>query len=219
MSITLALYNILQQVLAVWVFQVVFCVLIFMSVLEETQQSFENVPSMNLSMCRFVAGVLMQMIVNHEIQNGLIKMKYCVNHSWKFRFGYLAYMSGLFQVISGVLIAIVNYNVIFASLDVLDLAKDFTALMILVTIDNEFASLSQQKNIKSALEDPEYADIFKVQTTTSVDAYKEANEALEEDKVLVEVNKRIEHENAQVRTLERESKEIKEKKKKGEELS
>ena len=91
--------------------------------------------------------------------------------------------------------------------------------MILVTIDNEFASLSQQKNIKSALEDPEYADIFKVQTTTSVDAYKEANEALEEDKVLVEVNKRIEHENAQVRTLERESKEIKEKKKKGEELS
>ena len=98
----------------------------------------------------------MQMIINNEVQNGLIKMKYCVNHPWKFRFGSLAYMSGILQVISGVFIAVVNYNVIFASLDVLDLAKDFTALIIIADIDNEFASLSKQDAIKSVLEDEEY---------------------------------------------------------------
>ena len=104
----------------------------------------------------------MQMIINNEVQNGLIKMKYYVNHPWKFRFGELAYMSGLLQVISGVLIAFVNYNVIFASPDVLDLAKDFTALIIIADIDNEFASLSKQDDIKSVLEDAEYGHTFKV---------------------------------------------------------
>ena len=89
-----------------------------------------------MTICRLIAGILLQMIINSEVQNGLSIMKYSVNHYWKFRYGGLAYTAGLLQVLASVLIAIINYSVITVSETVLDLAKDFTALVIIAEIDN-----------------------------------------------------------------------------------
>ena len=72
-------------------------------------------------------------------------MKYSVNHYWKFKYAGLAYLSGLLQVLSAILIALINYAVITASEDVLELAKDFTALIIIAEIDNQFAGLSREE--------------------------------------------------------------------------
>ena len=63
-------------------------------------------------------------------------MKYTTNHYWKFKYGGLAFTAGLLQVLSTVLIAIINYAVITVSKTVLELAKDFTALVIIAEIDN-----------------------------------------------------------------------------------
>ena len=79
------------------------------------------------------------MIINSEVENGLKIMKYQVNHYWKFKNGGLAYWAGILQVLSAVLIALINYAVITVSGNVLDLAKDFTALIIIAEIDNQFA--------------------------------------------------------------------------------
>ena len=112
----------------------VFCGAIFKYVL--TQSTFVEVPSSMMTICRLIAGILMQMIINNEVQRGLSIMKYSVNHYWKFKYGGLAYTSGILQVLSAVLIAIINYAVITASDNVLDLAKDFTALIIIAEIDD-----------------------------------------------------------------------------------
>ena len=58
-------------------------------------------------------------------------MKYVSNHWWKFEFPNVAYLCGFAQAIAVFIIAFINYFVIMFSPTVLDLAKDFAALMII----------------------------------------------------------------------------------------
>ena len=74
--------------------------------------------------------------------NGVNMMKYSLNHFWKFKSPMEAYMSGLLQVSVAALITLINYFVILQSEHVLDLAKDFIALMIIADFDNAFAQAS-----------------------------------------------------------------------------
>ena len=85
----------------------------------------------------------MQMVVNADIDNGLAMCKYSLNHYWKFKYAYLAFVTCIMQIISGVFVAFVNYAVILQSKSVLDLAKDFAALSIIANFDNIFANESQ----------------------------------------------------------------------------
>ena len=55
------------------------------------------------------------MTVNSEIENGMAMIKYSLNHYWKFKYGYLAFLAGWMQVFSGVFVAFVNYAVILQS--------------------------------------------------------------------------------------------------------
>ena len=52
---------------------------------------------------------------------------------------------------STVLIAIINYAVISVSGTVLELAKDFTALVIIAEIDNQLANLTKGSLVTEAL--------------------------------------------------------------------
>jgi len=66
-------------------------------------------------------------------------MKYSLNHYWKFKNLSLAFLAGWLQVSSCFVIAIVNYVVILESYDILELAKDFVALIVIAQIDDMFA--------------------------------------------------------------------------------
>ena len=70
---------------------------------------------MDMSFLYFISGILMQMTVNSEIENGMAMIKYSLNHYWKFKYGYLAFLAGWMQVFSGVFVAFVNYAVILQS--------------------------------------------------------------------------------------------------------
>ena len=78
---------------------------------------------------------------------------------------------------------------------VLDLAKDFTALMIIGEIDNNFAALSKEEIVKDALEDSAYEALFTIETTTSLEARGRGNQPLQPDEAHKLVNARIEHYN------------------------
>ena len=78
-------------------------------------------------------------------------------------------------MLSAVLCALINYAVITASETVLDLAKDFTALIIISEIDNQFASFHKNELIENALTQQDYAGLFKIETTSSVDARGKSN--------------------------------------------
>lgn len=55
---------------------------------------FQKVPPILMSFLYFLAGILMQQVVNREIQNGMDIIKYSLNHYWKFKFRYLAFFAG-----------------------------------------------------------------------------------------------------------------------------
>ena len=73
----------------------------------------------------------MQMDLNGEMYNGMAIMKYATNHSWKFRNYKSAFVAGFLQASSAMIITLVNYAVILQSDNALDLAKDYTALMVI----------------------------------------------------------------------------------------
>jgi len=80
--------------------------------------------------------MVMHVVVSEEIQNGLKMMKYASNHWWKFSNPRLAWLAGFLQMLAMFCIAIINYFVITISNDVLTLAKDFTALLIIADFDD-----------------------------------------------------------------------------------
>ena len=71
----------------------VFCLAIFLYAYE--QNHFTEIPSISMSFTQFIAGMLMQMVINDEVANGMKMMKYSVNHTWKFKYPTTAYLTGL----------------------------------------------------------------------------------------------------------------------------
>ena len=128
---------------------------------------------------------------NDEIVNGLRMMKFSCNHWWKFSNYRLAYFAGFLQVLVMLLITLINYNVITIENNVLDIAKDFTALMIVAEFDDIFGSFGTGVEIaKEVTSDPMYASILEIETTTSLDAIGDANAAMKPDPIFEQINKR-----------------------------
>ena len=69
---------------------------------------------------------------------------------------------------------------IVTSTSVLDLAKDFTALMIISEFDNQFARFSREKIALEAVTDPKgtYENLLMIETTTSEEAKGGGNSKL-----------------------------------------
>ena len=125
------------------------------------------------------------MKLNFEIYNGMKMMKYATNHSWKFRRYKSAFTAGLLQAFAGFVITIVNYLVILQADSAMDLAKDYAALMIIADFDNIYYQASGLTLLKEILEydKEDYQDLFKVETTTSVDAMDNNDEKLGDDEI------------------------------------
>lgn len=132
--------------------------------------------------------MVMHVIVSEEVANGLKMMKYASNHWWKFSNARLAYVSGFMQMSAMICVAIVNYFVITISDNVLDIAKDFTALLIIGEFD-DFLSMKTESYASTpdiahdCLSEDYYKSIFKIETTSSGDAYKLGDGKQERDEV------------------------------------
>ena len=73
-------------------------------------------------------------------------MKYAVNQRWKFDNYKLAFLPGFLQVIAMVVITLINFVVIMISTSIIDIAKDFTALLIISDFDNISDNLREVMN-------------------------------------------------------------------------
>ena len=80
----------------------------------------------------------------------------------------MAFLPGFLQFLSMLLITAINYLVIMISTDVLEIAKDFTALMVISSFDDIFGSFEGRNEVaKQILTDPDYEKLFTIETTTS----------------------------------------------------
>jgi len=83
--------------------------------------------------------------------------------------------------------------VILQSSNVLELAKDFVALMIIAEFDNMFAKYSEQMIVKDILDahKKDYEELFKIETTTSSDCQGVFNRKLNKDEIWPLIQKRL----------------------------
>lgn len=163
------------KLVAVWIFQVSFSLLILREAFVEGNLEFAVIPELKIGFTRFIASMVMHVVVSEEVNNGLKMMKYVSNHWWKFSNARLAYISGLLQLSAMLCVAIVNYFVITISDNVLDIAKDFTALLIIGEFDDALSTKTESYAsvpdvAHDCLSEDYYESIFKIETTTSNDA-------------------------------------------------
>ena len=156
---------------------------------EEMVVSFEEAPRLTIGITRFVAAMVMHIILNSEMFNGLKMMKYSVNHWWKFDAPFIAWFTGFLQVCAMLLISFVNLYVINISDTVIDIMKDFTALIIISEFDDIFGAGMLDEKASKVCTDPEKGDdkeydgLFVIETTTSLDARDEKDNKMDDDPI------------------------------------
>jgi len=184
------------RLVAVWVFQISFSFLILDEAFRNGDLEFDKVPDLKIGFTRFIASMVMHVVVSEEIQNGLKMMKYASNHWWKFSNPRLAWLAGFLQMIAMFAIAIINYFVITISNDVLTLAKDFTALLIIADFDDLMSTATATYASNDELADDvqsgaEYEDLLLIEVTTSLDARRRRGRIkLEKDPIYEAINRR-----------------------------
>ena len=70
----------------------------------------------------------MHISMTQEVKQGMAKMKYALNHKWKFRSWKFAYISGLMQSVMVIVVTIISYFVIIFNNDMIEIVKDFLAI-------------------------------------------------------------------------------------------
>ena len=96
------------------------------------------------------------------------KMKFALNHKWKFTNWRLAYCSGLGQVIITMIVTVINYFIIIFTGDIIEMVKDFLAVKVISELDDYFFFEHRQDEVaKQLIVIQEYEGIYKIETTTS----------------------------------------------------
>ena len=90
-----------------------------------------------------------------------------------------------------IFIALVNYAVIITSPDIMELAKDFTALCVISEFGKHLASLKRFQGLAlELLTKKKYKNLLKIETTTSLEARGTNNIFLAHDATFERINKR-----------------------------
>jgi len=72
------------------------CVLLYTLFIETGLPEDSEPPDIKISLTRLFTGLMMQIKMEPELKHALNKMKYVLNHPWKFEYPCGAALSGLF---------------------------------------------------------------------------------------------------------------------------
>ena len=159
-----------SEAITVFAIQIALAVAIFVNVSLERQ---DEPPSFSLAYTRFAAGILLQLSLTRELQEGMLKMKYCLNHPYKFSFQMPAFFAGFFQATALILVTLLNYYLILEAASELDVVMNFLALEVVANIDDMFYAShgSYEHSVKMVVnENGSYDQLYQLETTTSDDA-------------------------------------------------
>ena len=58
-------------------------------------EAISDLPTGEIVICRSILGLFMHFLIDSDLVQGLNMMKYALNHPWKFRRWYMAFLIGL----------------------------------------------------------------------------------------------------------------------------
>ena len=164
--------NVMIKTLTIAAFQIALCLFLFQTIRRDIDEGCKiKIPGIKLAFARFITGIIMHINMNKELQEGMNKMKFALNHKWKFSAWYLGFLSGFLQFNITLLVTLINYFVIVFEPDILGIVKDFLAIKVIAELD-EFFFIEHTKNeiSKKLVIDETIQDILTIETTTSIDA-------------------------------------------------
>jgi hypothetical protein len=101
--------------------------------------------SMPVLFCRFVCCNILHLSVVDEVLDGIKMMKYAINHRYKFKRYFWAFLCGYFKCISGMSVELVSILVICAAYNIIDVTFNFIALAVIADFDDiVFASMRSE---------------------------------------------------------------------------
>jgi len=134
-----------SEMIGVFLFQMILIVFIIMNSLDNFTKD-PTPPSVVTAFARFLTGLIMQIMMSHEISEGLNKMKFALNHTWKIKAPSLAWLAGFLQTFSAMAVVIVNYFAILQNDEVIEIVMNFLALQVIAEFDNLFFTAHSNEN-------------------------------------------------------------------------
>ena len=108
-----------------------------------------------IGLTRYFCGLILHVYLSQETRQGLDMMKYAVNHPYKFRKWYVAYLIGLTQFSVLVTVELVNLIVLVSNNSIEDILMNFLALIVLTDFDNFLFITVRKELLAKLLEDGE----------------------------------------------------------------
>ena len=172
LDLTRQLYTdyIISETLSVFIFQMTLCAGLLAT--NELPQ-YNEPPSRAVAFTRLMAGMIMQVNMSKELKQGLEKMKFAINHPWKFDKVGFAFLAGFCQATTIMVVTFLNYFTIIDATTVIDIVMNFLALAVIAELDDMFFAVHGSKEIGVEMvknEDGQYDELYTIETTTSDDA-------------------------------------------------
>ena len=171
LDIRMSFYNqfILSEMLGVYLFQIF---MIYAVLSRSDLEISSEPPLLSTAFTRFLAGLIMQIKMSKELKEGLSKMKYSLNHYWKFHSPIMAFFAGFCQTSMVMLVVLLNFYSILLEDNPIDIVMNFLALVIIAEIDDYFFEAHGKIRCKQMVQeqDETFASLYEIQTTTSIDA-------------------------------------------------
>jgi ABC-type thiamin/hydroxymethylpyrimidine transport system permease subunit len=131
----------------------------------------QSIPSVAVTFTRFNAGLIMHLALQSKLQQGLQKMKFSLNHTWRFDSVALAWLSGLCQTLITLFIEILLYALVILSHDLIDVLTTFMALYVVSRLDEffilELLSVGSTEITSRIIKEAKFANLWTVKCTTS----------------------------------------------------
>ena len=115
-----------------------------------------------------MCGIVLHVSLSGEMKQGLINMKYAVNHSWKFVDYKIAWLLGFMQAFNVLVVEFVNFSALLTNFTIIDIIMNFLALVVIAEFDEYFFSaLNGDPLVDIITGDSGYENFLIIQRTTS----------------------------------------------------
>ena len=105
------------------------------------------------------------------MRQGLVNMKYAVNHSWKFNDYKVAWFCGFMQAFNVFVVEMVNFAALLTNFTIIDIIMNFLALVVIAEFDEYFFSAVKSDDLVQVLTgEGAYENFLIIQRTTSINA-------------------------------------------------
>lgn len=135
---------------------------------DDTTAWYQYADSVMLVFARFMCGIVLHMQLSSELQQGMLMMKYSVNHEWKFQDYKVAFLCGFLQAFNTITVEMVNFVALLTNFTIIDVIMNFLALVVIAEFDEYFYDAVSDDNLTDICQgaDP-YGEFLMIQRTTS----------------------------------------------------